>query len=567
MLPIAASSPALAAASSQSPAGSSTPGQKALSSALPFHTFMRSADSADEKPARSRKKDEGEGLAPEAAVPAPIKEATPPRVWSLPQVISTMQISLATSGSPQPVESNRTESLEAVAGSQEAYGPTAPRIYSARAVSTLTSFAKPGNKYEDQPQADADMAARPQFVAPLPATETNIASRTSSEVPSPASAGSSAMRDMNPSANESGPISSNAPVQGSSPTVAGYVAFEGVLRDTYSAPKPIEASTRVNIPASGRSTRLGATPSEATAVPWVRGSLSSVLPNDGDEGQSTLPPADKLPMGNARDAQIQVHTSGLAEAAAGPLQADYDFSAPRKVGASQPAPQHTQPEAGSAPSPRAVNSAKRSESGSEQQTDTDHITSREIKPTPAQAALANSESGGLGIATSFTAPSAPVRDGQQESVPAPPSKAGPPDPPIPQAAIASASAPTAGIKLAINENGQRVELSVIERAGDIHVAVRTPDAQLASAMHEQLPALSSKLEQGGIHSEFWRPGAQAAGESKPIETAGNMASDSRQESGGRRQQQESQDSEKNPRQGLNRKSDRKEFSWLLESIR
>jgi hypothetical protein len=131
----------------------------------------------------------------------------------------------------------------------------------------------------------------------------------------------------------------------------------------------------------------------------------------------------------------------------------------------------------------------------------------------------------------------------------------------------SGSASTTGIKLAINENGQRVELRVIERAGDIHVTVRTPDAQLASAMHEQLPALSSKLEQGGIHSEFWRPGAQAAGESKPIETAGNMASDSRQESGERRQQQEPQDSEKNPRQNLNRKSDRKEFSWLLESIR
>ena len=125
------------------------------------------------------------------------------------------------------------------------------------------------------------------------------------------------------------------------------------------------------------------------------------------------------------------------------------------------------------------------------------------------------------------------------------------------------------IKIALNDNGQRVELRVTERAGDIHVTVRTPDSQLATAMREDLPALSSRLEQSGLHSEMWRPAASAGNENRGIETsAGNAASDSREQPGGRQQQEDRQQDPRNPQQQtLNRKSDRKEFSWLFESIR
>jgi hypothetical protein len=125
------------------------------------------------------------------------------------------------------------------------------------------------------------------------------------------------------------------------------------------------------------------------------------------------------------------------------------------------------------------------------------------------------------------------------------------------------------IKIALNDNGQRVELRVTERAGDIHVTVRTPDSQLATAMREDLPALSSKLEQSGLHSEMWRPPASVSSENRAIETSGGNASpDSREQSGGRQQQEgRQQDDPRNPQQTLNRKSDRKEFSWLFESIR
>jgi hypothetical protein len=132
------------------------------------------------------------------------------------------------------------------------------------------------------------------------------------------------------------------------------------------------------------------------------------------------------------------------------------------------------------------------------------------------------------------------------------------------------SAPSAAndIKIALNDNGQRVELRVTERAGDIHVTVRTPDSQLATAMREDLPALSSRLEQSGFHSEMWRPAAPLSGESRAVEVSNGGASyDSREQSGNRQGQENPQQNPRNPQQTMIRKSDRKEFSWLLESIR
>jgi hypothetical protein len=132
------------------------------------------------------------------------------------------------------------------------------------------------------------------------------------------------------------------------------------------------------------------------------------------------------------------------------------------------------------------------------------------------------------------------------------------------------SAPSAAndIKIALNDNGQRVELRVTERAGDIHVTVRTPDSQLATAMREDLPALSSRLEQSGFQSEMWHPAASTSSESRAIEvSSGSGAYESREQHGGRQSQEDPQQNHRNPQQTLIRKSDRKEFSWLLESIR
>jgi hypothetical protein len=127
------------------------------------------------------------------------------------------------------------------------------------------------------------------------------------------------------------------------------------------------------------------------------------------------------------------------------------------------------------------------------------------------------------------------------------------------------------IKLELNSGGQRVEVSLTERGGDIHVAVRSSDARLSDAMRQDLPALTSKLEQSGFRADAWQPGAAASGERRAVDVAaGNSSQDSQQQAGQHSQQKQDnpqQQNQKNPTTAPNRKSDRKDFEWLLQTYR
>ncbi len=52
---------------------------------------------------------------------------------------------------------------------------------------------------------------------------------------------------------------------------------------------------------------------------------------------------------------------------------------------------------------------------------------------------------------------------------------------------------------------QSVDLHVTERAGEIHVAVRTPDVELQSSLRQDLASLTSSLERAGYHAETFVP--------------------------------------------------------------
>jgi hypothetical protein len=136
----------------------------------------------------------------------------------------------------------------------------------------------------------------------------------------------------------------------------------------------------------------------------------------------------------------------------------------------------------------------------------------------------------------------------------------------------AAAAPVAhDIKLELNVGGgQRVEVRLTDRAGDIHVAVRTPDARLSDTMRADLPALAAKLEQSGFHTDAWQPGG--GGERRALETGAGNASQDSQEHGGQNQQQKQDDpqqqqQQKNLTNATNRKTDRKDFAWLLQTYR
>jgi hypothetical protein len=143
----------------------------------------------------------------------------------------------------------------------------------------------------------------------------------------------------------------------------------------------------------------------------------------------------------------------------------------------------------------------------------------------------------------------------------------PPAPPEPPADNAKPLSPLREIRLEFNNADQRVELRMVERAGDVHVAVRTPDARLAGAIREDLPALSARLEHTGFHAEGWHTGIPEVPRLASLATAaGSSPQDQQQQSDPNRGRQQQEDRQQ-PKQQESRKNDRKDFAWLFTSLR
>jgi len=63
------------------------------------------------------------------------------------------------------------------------------------------------------------------------------------------------------------------------------------------------------------------------------------------------------------------------------------------------------------------------------------------------------------------------------------------------------------ITLELDSGSQRAAVRLTERGGELHVAVRTTDENLANGLRQQLPALSERLEQSGFRASSWHSGA------------------------------------------------------------
>jgi hypothetical protein len=163
------------------------------------------------------------------------------------------------------------------------------------------------------------------------------------------------------------------------------------------------------------------------------------------------------------------------------------------------------------------------------------------------------------------AESAPAPD---QPAPAAPRRSEAPTSPGPQSPAAH------DIKLQVAGTGdQRVEVRVTERAGDLLVAVRTPDDRLAGDLRQELPALATRLEQTGFHAVTWQPSAE--GERQRLQdpqalASGQDAQSQSRQNGGEEQrdpQQEKQNQPEDPANPSRRKEQGKDFAWLLSSIR
>ena len=93
-----------------------------------------------------------------------------------------------------------------------------------------------------------------------------------------------------------------------------------------------------------------------------------------------------------------------------------------------------------------------------------------------------------------------------------------------------------------------VDLRVVERAGQVHVDVRTADSAMQSSLRQDLGNLTNSLERAGYHTETFIPSQALARAASSAETGhqGNQQDTSQNRggsgdsSGGRRQQQQQQ---------------------------
>ena len=118
----------------------------------------------------------------------------------------------------------------------------------------------------------------------------------------------------------------------------------------------------------------------------------------------------------------------------------------------------------------------------------------------------------------------------------------------PQSQPKAAAAPLKDISFQVAQSGtQKVEVRVVQQSGELRIAVRTPDSDLAHGLQQGLSDLVGRLQENGFRTEAWRPGgytvqAAPASESRSSQSSSQNRdsqsySGSHQQEGERRQNQ------------------------------
>jgi len=161
-------------------------------------------------------------------------------------------------------------------------------------------------------------------------------------------------------------------------------------------------------------------------------------------------------------------------------------------------------------------------------------------PVPAQAAAATSTPIVMAAAASAPAaiPQARADDTQPTAHTAAPSE--PSEKPV--------AAPAQRISLSVSDSqNQRVDVHLIERAGEVRVSVRSADETLTHSMRSELGSLSGKLSQSGYTTEAYAPAAANTSNSSNQRqspegresTPGNRQNQQQNQSGGQQQPRDS----------------------------
>ena len=129
----------------------------------------------------------------------------------------------------------------------------------------------------------------------------------------------------------------------------------------------------------------------------------------------------------------------------------------------------------------------------------------------------------------------------------------------------AARAPAKNLSFELGGGEQRVVVHIADHGGEIHLAVRTPDADLAADLRRELPTLASRLEQSGLRPQEWQSGENGRHAQQPNGTGWAQpgqhegSSDSRQRREGQARDPESGNKSDFKKEG-------KEFAWFLSSL-
>jgi hypothetical protein len=137
----------------------------------------------------------------------------------------------------------------------------------------------------------------------------------------------------------------------------------------------------------------------------------------------------------------------------------------------------------------------------------------------------------------------------------------------PAAEVSSpASAPVRAVRVQLAAEGnQRVDVTLVERAGALSVSVRSADSNLARSLQEHLPDLSARLGEQRYQTETWTPRLELPSMELPSASAGSAGSgesgNRNFESGG--QKHAGQNGNSNPEQQQGRR-ERETPAWFEE---
>jgi len=108
---------------------------------------------------------------------------------------------------------------------------------------------------------------------------------------------------------------------------------------------------------------------------------------------------------------------------------------------------------------------------------------------------------------------------------------------------AAPAVPLRHIALQVGQNADAVRVDVVERGGQVHVAVRTPDQELTGSLRDHLGDLVARVERSGFRSESWIPPATTQeSREQPAQQQGHAQQQPGREDNpqGRQQQQQRQ---------------------------